>query len=449
MKEWLEAVNRAVWGPPLLLLLFFCGVILSFRTRFFQLRHTRDIIKILFSKPQGDGITPRQSVSCALAGTLGTGNIVGVAGAIALGGPGAVFWMWVCAVFSMIVKFAEIALSVRYRERMPDGSLAGGAMYVIKNALPHRFHFLGVAFAACGALAAFGIGNLTQINTLSSSVLSMVRGVGLLSAESEVYIKLGIGALCAVLLTTVLWSDAKIGAFCERLIPIATILYFVLTFGVIVRHFGRLPRVFSDIFTAAFSPSAITGGAVGSAFIGLRLGMSRGIFSNEAGMGTAPIAYSCAEGSEAQLGLLGVFEVFIDTVVVCTLTALAILCVGGVPYGQDTGAALTLSAIVSVWGRGAVFAFCPALCLFAFSSTVGWGLYGVRFVTFLFGARAKKPFLVLFCSAALAGALFRADTVWCIAEILNGIMALPNTATLLLLSDRVEDIALGFDNGIG
>lgn len=444
MTEWLKAVNRAVWGAPLLLLLFFCGVILSIRTRFFQLRHSRDILKTLFKPPQGGGITPRQSLSCALAGTLGTGNIVGVAGAIALGGPGTVFWMWVCAVFSMIVKFAEIALSVRYRERMSDGTLVGGTMYVIKNALPRHFHFLSTLFAACGSVAAFGIGNLTQINTLSSGVLSMVRASGGLSAGAEVYIKLAVGVLCAVCLLAVLWSDAKIGAFCERLIPIATLLYFVMTAGVIFRYFYRLPQVFSNIFTAAFSPSAVTGGAVGSAFIGLRLGMSRGIFSNEAGMGTAPIAYSCAEGGEAELGLLGVFEVFVDTVVVCTLTALAILCVGGITYGQDQGATLTLSALVSVWGKGAVYAFCPALCLFAFSSTVGWGLYGARFVTFLLGAEAKKPFLVLFCLAALAGALFRADTVWLIAEILNGIMAIPNTMVLLLLSNDVADIAAYF-----
>ena len=445
MTEWLEAVNRAVWGAPLLLLLFFCGVILSLRTRFFQLRHTRAILKTLTGNQKSGGITPRQSVACALAGTLGTGNIVGVAGAITLGGPGAVFWMWVCAIFSMIVKFAEIALSVRYRERMRDGTYAGGTMYIIKNALPHRLRFLGAIFAACGSIAAFGIGNLTQINTLSYGVMSVVRAVGVSSTQTEVYIKLVVGVVCAVALLAVLWSDAKIGAFCERLIPIATLLYFVMTAGVILRYFYRLPQVFIDIFTAAFSPSAITGGAVGSAFIGLRFGMSRGIFSNEAGMGTAPIAYSCAEGSEAELGLLGVFEVFVDTIVVCTLTALSVLCVGGIVYGQDTGAALALSALSSVWGKGAVFAFAPSICIFAFSSTVGWGLYGARFVTFLLGSGAKKPFLVLFCLTAVWGALFRADTVWLIAEILNGIMAIPNTIVLLLLSNDVADITEKFE----
>lgn len=444
MKEWLEAINRAVWGAPLLLLLFFCGVFLSVRTRFFQVRHFRDILKMLVKKPQGDGITPRQSLSCALAGTLGTGNIVGVAGAISLGGPGAVFWMWVCAVFSMIVKFAEIALSVRYRERASNGTYAGGTMYVIKNALPPQWSFLGTAFAVCGSIAAFGIGNLTQINTLCGSVLSMARTAGITTASTEIYLKFLIGSLCVIGLFAVLHSDAKIGAFCERLIPVATLLYFVMTAGVIFRYFYRLPQVFCDIFTAAFSPTAVTGGAVGSAFIALRLGMSRGIFSNEAGMGTAPIAYCCAEGGEAELGLLGVFEVFVDTIVVCTLTALAILCAGNITYGQDLGASLTLSAMFSVWGKGAIYVFCPALCLFAFSSTVGWGLYGARFATFLLGAHARKPFLIIFCLAALAGALFRADTVWLIAEILNGVMAIPNTVTLLLLSDTVTDIAKKF-----
>lgn len=438
MTEWLEAVNRAVWGAPLLLLLFFCGVILSLRTRFFQLRHTRAILKTLTGNQKSGGITPRQSVACALAGTLGTGNIVGVAGAITLGGPGAVFWMWVCAIFSMIVKFAEIALSVRYRERMRDGTYAGGTMYIIKNALPHRLHFLGAIFAACGSIAAFGIGNLTQINTLSSGVMSVVRAVGVSSTQTEVYIKLFVGVICAVALLAVLWSDAKIGAFCERLIPIATLLYFVMTAGVILRYFYRLPQVFIDIFTAAFSPSAITGGAVGSAFIGLRLGMSRGIFSNEAGMGTAPIAYSCAGGTPRELGALGILEVFVDTVIVCTLTALTVLCVGDIPYGTDLGAALTLSALTAVWGRGVVLLFCPAVCLFAFSSTVGWGLYGTRFVGYLWGSRAVQIFKTIFPLACIAGALFRADTVWLAAEIFNGLMALPNTFVLLMLSDSAQ-----------
>ena len=439
LKNLLFYIDKLVWGPPLLLLLLTTGLILSIRTRFFQVRGLKTAIRALFSRnPDSDGITPLQSVSAALSGTLGTGNIVGVAGAIALGGPGAVFWMWCSAFFSMIIKYAEISLSVHYRERLPDGTLAGGTMYVIKNALPQCYRFLGAVFALFGVAAAFGVGNLTQINTLTSATVSLLREYFQTSPDKEVYIKLAIGVICALLLLKTLKSDRSTARFCERLIPIAALLYAVITMGAIIKNYRELPRVFSEIFTAAFSPKAITGGAVSSAYVGIRMGVGRGIFSNEAGMGTAPVAYSCADGTPHELGALGILEVFIDTVIVCTLTALTVLCVGEIPYGTDLGAALTLSALTAVWGRGVVLLFCPAVCLFAFSSTVGWGLYGTRFVGYLWGSRAVGVFKIVFPLFCIGGALFRADTVWLAAEIFNGLMALPNTFVLLMLSDSAQ-----------
>ncbi len=439
----LNHINHAVWGAPTLLTLFFTGVILSLRTRFFQLRHLKDALLIIFKKDNrraDTGLTPLQSVSTALSGTLGTGNIVGVAGAVALGGPGTVFWLWVSALFSMIIKFSEIVLSVRYRERTCDGSFCGGAMYYIKNALPSSLRFLAVVFALCGTVSAFGTGNMTQINTFASCVCSMVREICVLTPQAELYLKFSIGIVCAVTLAVIFKNEGRMGAFCEKIVPLMTFTYIVLTLGVIAVNFRQLPSVFSNIFVGAFSPSGITGGAVGSAFIALRTGMSRGIFSNEAGLGTAPIAYACCDGDETELGLMGIFEVFVDTVVVCTLTALAILCVGNIPYGTDSAAALTLNAITCVFGRNVIFVFCPVLCFFAFSSTVGWGLYGTRFVSFLFGEGAKRIFLCLFCFACIAGAVFRADAVWLLAEILNGSMAIPNVISLSLLSDRIVSI---------
>ena len=439
LRDLLFSINKFVWGPPTLLLLLVTGIILTLRTHFFQIRGMGVAIRSLLSgHDTSDGITPLQSVSAALSGTLGTGNIVGVAGAIALGGPGAVFWMWVSAFFSMIIKYAEIVLSVHYRERLSDGTLAGGTMYVIKNALPHSYRFLATIFALFGVAAAFGVGNLTQINTLTASSVALLREYVLLHPDNEVYIKLAIGTLCAFLLFKALKSDRSTARFCERLIPIAALLYAVITLGAIIKNYRELPRVFAEIFTAAFSPRAVTGGAVGSAYVGLRVGIGRGIFSNEAGMGTAPIAYSCAGGTPRELGALGILEVFVDTVIVCTLTALTVLCVGDIPYGTDLGAALTLSALTAVWGRGVVLLFCPAVCLFAFSSTVGWGLYGTRFVGYLWGSRAVQIFKTIFPLACIAGALFRADTVWLAAEIFNGLMALPNTFVLLMLSDSAQ-----------
>ncbi len=440
----LNKINALVWGAPTLLLIFFTGVILSVRTKFFQISSFGKAFKTFFTADKKadstDNPSPFGAACTALAGTMGVGNIVGVAGAISLGGPGAVFWMWMSALFSMIVKFAEIALSVRYREQSADGGYSGGAMYYIKNALPKIFAPLSIVFCICGVAASFGIGNLTQINTISSSVNQMAKAITDISPKAQFYIKLAVGLICAIVCARVLKSDGRVGAFCERMMPLLTAAYVLLTLGVIVLKFKNIPTVTCDIFKGAFSPGGVTGGVVGSAFIGMRLGLARGTFSNEAGMGTAPTAYAGSAGDEISLGLMGVMEVFIDTVVVCTLTAFAILCTSPISYGTDLSATLTLNSLKSVYGSGVIFVFCPVVMFFAFSSTIGWGLYGTKFITFIFGKRAKNVYLTFFAATMVPAAVFRADAVWAIAEILNGLMIMPNTLALLYLTNEVADI---------
>ena len=442
--EILNKINSFVWGTPTLLLIVFTGVILTLRTNFFQIRFFKASIKAFLggNKTRGDGkrLSPMQSASTALSATMGTGNIVGVAGAVALGGPGAVFWMWMSSLFCMIVKFAEIALAVRYRETVRDGSYIGGAMYYIKNALPHFFAPLGVIFCVCGTVAAFGTGNMTQINTMSQSISWMVRSITDVSPCTDFKIKLAAGVICAALCGYVLKNDGRIGSFCEKVIPVMTVLYIGMTVGAIAVNYTKIPSAVAQIFIGALNPRGVTGGVIGSAFIGIRFGMSRGVFSNEAGLGTAPTAYACSDGDEVSLGLMGIMEVFIDTALVCTLTALTLLCSGEITYGVDTASTLTLNALTKVYGKNIIFIFCPVVCFFAFSSVIGWGLYGAKFVTFLLGENAKKPFLFVFVTAMVPAAVFRADAVWVIAEILNGLMALPNITALLFLTNEVADI---------
>ena len=443
MLNLLNKINSLVWGTPTLLLIFFTGVVLSLRTGFFQIRFLKIAFKTFFTKPQsknGKKMTPFQSASTALSATMGTGNIVGVAGAIAIGGPGVVFWMWVSAVFCMIIKFSEISLSVRYREQTKDGEYSGGAMYYIKNALPKVFSPLSYIFCACGVAASFGVGNLTQINTMSNSISSLAASVFHVSHHQNFLIKFLVGVFCAICCFKILKNDGSIGRFCEKLFPIMTVLYVGMTVLAITINYNKIPTAFSQIFIGAFNPKSITGGAVGSAFVALRFGMSRGVFSNEAGLGTAPTAYACSYGDEVGLGLLGIVEVFIDTIVVCTLTALTLLCAGNITYGDEGASSLTLNALTSVFGKNVVFVFCPVVCFFAFSSAIGWGLYGIKFSEFLFGNGAKGVFLTFFLLLQIPSAIFRADAVWTIAEIFNGFMIIPNVTALLFLTNEIADI---------
>ena len=449
MLNILSKINSFLWGTPTLLLIFFTGVTLTIRSSLFQFKYFGIAFKKFFKGldiKEKSKMTPFQAASTALSATMGTGNIVGVAGAVALGGPGAVFWMWVSAAFCMIIKFAEIALSVHYREQTKDGDYHGGVMYYIKNALPRFFYPLAIFFCLCGVMASFGIGNLTQINTISVSVGSLIQVVTDVSPQEKTLIKIAVGIVCAMTSAYILKNDGSIGRFCEKLFPVMTILYVGLTGAVIAINFHKIPMVFSQIIIGAFNPRSVTGGAVGSVFVSMRFGMSRGVFSNEAGLGTAPTVYACSRGGSVDLGLMGIIEVFIDTIVVCSLTAITILCVGEITYGTDGAATLIIDALTGTLGKGVIFVFCPVICFFAFSSVVGWGLYGIKFSEFLFGRGARRGFLMLFVLLQIPAALFRSDAVWVIAEIFNGLMCLPNIMALLLLNNRVIDIIYTYIN---
>ena len=299
-------------------------------------------------------ITPFQAVCTALAATVGTGNIAGVAGAIAIGGPGAVFWMWMSALLGMCTKFAEVTLAVHFREKNEHGDWVGGPMYYIKNGLSKRWQFLGVLYAAFAILTVFGTGNATQVNTITTAINSALLSYNLIDASTQGTISLIIGIIITIAVAAVLLGGIKrIASVTEKLVPFMASLYVILGVGVIVLNIERVPSVFYNIFYGAFNPSAITGGVVGSLFLSMQKGVSRGIFSNEAGLGTGSIAHATADTKDpVEQGVFGIFEVFADTIIICTLTALTILC-SGVPveFGAAAGAELTIGGFVATYGN--------------------------------------------------------------------------------------------------
>lgn len=440
------AVNGFIWGVPAMACIIGVGLLLSVRTGFVQLRRfgaaMRQTLGKAFGRHQaGEGmITQFQAVCTALAGTVGTGNIAGVAGAIAIGGPGAVFWMWISALLGMCTKFAEVTLAVHFREHNGRGEVVGGPMYYIKNGLGAKWRWLAVLFAVFGVLAVFGTGNATQANTIVSAVDAALLNYGLLNADMTPTANLVQGCVIALLVGLVLFGGVKrIGRVTERLVPFMVVLYIALGLGVIALHWQHLPQVFYAIFYGAFNPAAVTGGVVGSCFLCMQKGVARGIFSNEAGLGTGSIAHACADvGEPVQQGLFGIFEVFADTIVVCTMTALVILCSGTpIVWGEAAGAELTIAGFTSVYGGWVTVFMAVAMCCFAFSTIIGWGLYGARCVGFLFSERAIKPFMALYVLVAIPGATVDLGLLWSIAETFNGLMAIPNLIALLLLSGTV------------
>lgn len=375
------AVNDFIWGVPAMICIIGVGLYLSIRTGFLQIRKLpyalRNTVGRIFRKKEAaDGaLTPFQAVCTALAATVGTGNIAGVAGAIAIGGPGAVFWMWVSALLGMCTKFAEVTLAVHFREKNKDGDYVGGPMYYIKNGLGKKWMWLAYAFALFGVLAVFGTGNATQVNTITAAVNSALSSYGLLPEKLQSISNLIIGIAIAVIVGLILLGGVKrIGRVTEKLVPVMALLYIVLAVGVIVLNLDRVPAVFADIIRGAFQPSAVTGGIVGSFFLSMKKGVSRGIFSNEAGLGTGSIAHACADTRKSvEQGMFGIFEVFMDTIIICTMTALVILLSGvAVPYGKDAGAELTISGFTAVYGNWISIFTAVAMCCFAFSTIIGW-----------------------------------------------------------------------------
>lgn len=440
------AVNSFIWGVPAMICIIGVGLFLSLRTRFIQIRRfpyaIRTTLGRMFSKKDAsDGaITPFQAVCTALAATVGTGNIAGVAGAIAIGGPGAVFWMWISAFLGMCTKFSEVTLAVHFRETNPDGDLAGGPMYYIKNGLGKKWMWLAYLFSIFGILTVFGTGNATQVNTITTAVQSALTGYGILPDSAVGIFNLVMGILLAVSVALVLLGGIKrIGSVAEKLVPFMALLYILLSLGVVFLHLENVPGVFSSIIQGAFSPSAVTGGVVGSFFTSMKRGVSRGIFSNEAGLGTGSIAHACADTDDpVHQGMFGIFEVFADTIVICTLTALVILC-SGIPitYGQDAGAELTILGFTSTYGNWVSIFTAIAMCCFAFSTILGWGLYGARCVEFLFSPAFIKPFMVIYALVSIPGATVDLGLLWSIADTFNGLMSIPNLIAVFLLSGTV------------
>ena len=453
-----QVVNDFIWGVPAMVCIIGVGFYLSCRTGFLQIRKFSYAIQTtigrMFRKRNAsDGaLTPFQAVCTALAATVGTGNIAGVAGAIAIGGPGAVFWMWVSAVLGMCTKFAEVTLAVYYRETNKEGDLVGGPMYYIKNGLGKNWQFLAVLFSAFGVLTVFGTGNATQVNTITTAVNSALLSCGLISEGAVKTSNLIQGIIIAALVALILLGGVKrIGQVTEKLVPFMALLYIVLSVGIILFRIQALPSVIQAIFEGAFKPAAVTGGAVGSLFMSMKKGVSRGIFSNEADLGTGSIAHACADTRKpVKQGMFGIFEVFTDTIVICTLTALVILC-SQVPvgYGQAAGAELTIQGFISVYGNWVSVFTAVAMCCFAFSTILGWGLYGARCIEFLFSEKVIKPFMVAYSLVAILGATADLGLMWNIAETFNGLMAIPNLIALFLLSGTVVKLTKEYFAGEG
>ena len=452
MVQYLDVLNRLVWGAPALLLILGVGLYYSVTTRFVQIRMLPRTLKHFAAKlrqePGEAGVSPFQALCTALAATVGTGNLVGVAGAIAIGGPGSIFWMWVCALLGMVIKFAEATLAVHYRTEDGDGYVAG-PMYMITRGIGKRWYPLAAAYCFFGVFAAFGVGNAVQINAVISGINQVIVFCG---GEETRQGNLLLGALLAILVGAMLLGGAKrIGQTAELLMPLVSCCYLILCLGVLILRFRQIPGAFCAIIRGAFSPASVTGGLVGSWFGTLRTGVSRGVFTNEAGMGTASIAHGCANVKHpAEQGLMGIMEVFLDTVVICTMTALAVLCSGvPVPYGTDAGAELTIGAFSGVYGPWVSVFLALCLCCFAFATVLGWGLYGARCAQFLLGTRSWRAFALVQTAVVFLSSMLNSGTIWSLAETVNGLMAIPNLIALVMLSPQLRKLTMEYESICG
>ncbi|HET9454675.1 MAG TPA: sodium:alanine symporter family protein [Gemmatimonadaceae bacterium] len=434
-NSWL---NGFVWGWPMLILLVGTGVLLTFVTGGVQFRRLpaalREVLGKLRTKATGEGtVTPFQAVATALASTVGVGNIAGVATAITIGGPGALFWLWVSGILGMATKFSEIVVALHYREPDATGVMRGGAMYTLKKrGLP----WLGGIFAALTALAAFGIGNMVQANSVADSLNASF------GASRPI-----VGIVLVVIAGAVILGGIKrIAAFAEYLVPFMAVVYITGGLFILVRYAGALPEAFSLVFESAFSGMAATGGFAGSTIMmAMRYGIARGLFSNEAGLGSAPMVHSAATTDHpVRQGLYGVFEVFVDTLLICTTTGLVILATGAWDDGQ-TGAALSVKAFeIGLPGTWGDIVITTALVLFAFSTLIGWSYYGETGIVYLLGAKAAVPYRVVWLVFIYLGAVGSLHLVWDIADTLNGLMAIPNLVSVLICLPLIRQLQKEF-----
>lgn len=428
ISAYISTVNGIVWGPVMLVLILGAGTYLMLGLRIMPLRKLGYGFQMLWRgrKAQGEGdVSPFNALMTSLAATIGTGNIAGVATAIALGGPGALFWMWCTALVGMATKYAEAVFAVHYRETDEKGDHVGGPMYYIKNGLGPKWRWLATLFAIFGALAGFGIGNTVQSNSVAdvlSSTFGFSHGIT--------------GLVMAVLVGVVLLGGIRrIASVAGRLVPLMGMFYLVASLVALVSQFDKIPAVLDLVFTHAFSSTAATGGFAGATvWAAIRFGVARGVFSNEAGLGSAPIAHAAAATDQpVQQGLIAMLGTFIDTIIICSLTGLVILSSGVWETGV-TGATLSSSAFEAILPGFGGYLVAIGLAVFAFSTILGWSFYSEKCVEYLVGVKAIMPFRALWVVAVFVGAIMELDFVWLVADTLNALMALPNLIALLLLS---------------
>ncbi len=444
-------LNSIAWLYILLPCVFVGGLFFTIRTRGVQftkfgyaMKHTAG--KMFSKHKAGDGaVTPFQALTTALSGTVGTGNIVGTSQAIAMGGYGAVFWLWMAALLGMVIKFSEVTLAIKYRERDAKGDWVGGPMYYITKGMGKSWKWLAFFFATFAALASFGIGNMSQANSIVGSVNNAIAAFVPNAAEYRGMINLVIGLVLAAVTALVLFGGIKrIGSVTEKLIPFMCVLYIIFALVIIFGNLQHIGGAFAKIFEAAFNPQATMGAASGIALRQAVIwGLRRSAFSNEAGLGSAAIAHAAAdtEGPVNQ-GLFGIFEVFMDTIVICTMTALVIIVSGvDITWGVKPGSELVTAAFGTMFGgKMAALFVAIALMLFAYSTILGWSLYGTRCVQYLFGLTGAKVYQVIFIIVIVVGSVSSLDVVWDIADTFNGLMAIPNFVALFALSGVVAGL---------
>ncbi len=449
---WFDGV---VWGLPLIILILFTGILLTTRLGLLQVRHLGKALKFMVKNEEGgDGeVTSFGALCTALSATIGTGNIVGVATAIAAGGPGALFWMIVAAFFGMATKYAEGLLAIKYRTIDKEGHVLGGPFYYIENGMGKQWRWLAKIFAFFGAgVGLFGIGTFTQVNGISSAVTNFfdpdkAHTVALFGNTYSWATVVACLVLTVCVGLVVLGGIRRIAKVSQVVVPFMAVLYVALALIIVITNITAVPTAIVTIVKSAFTGSALAGGAMGTMVVAMQKGVSRGIFSNEAGLGTGSIAHACADTDNAvHQGMFGIFEVFMDTIIICTLTGLVVLLAApGITYGQAAGAELTISGFTSTYGSWVSIFTAVAMCCFAFSTIIGWGLYGSRCIEFLGGEKLVRPFLVIYSFVSIVGATINLGLLWDIADTFNGLMAVPNLISLLMLSGQVKKLAIEVD----
>ena len=428
MLTFFKALDSFVWGVPLLVLLVGTGIYLSTRLRLLQVLKLPLAFKLIFAEDKGEGdISSFAALATALAATVGTGNIVGVATAIKAGGPGALFWMWIAAFFGMATKYAEGLLAIKYRTKDANGEVSGGPMYYIINGIGKKWKPLAIFFALAGILVAFlGIGTFSQVNSITASLKNSFNW-------SPQIVSILIAIVVAVIIFGGIQSIAKVS---EKLVPFMAAAYIIATLIVIFMHYNHIIPAIEQVFSGAFTGTAAVGGFAGAVVKeAIQNGIARGVFSNESGLGSAPIAAAAAKTHEpAEQGLISMTGTFIDTLVICTLTGLSILVTGKWTVKGLEGAPLTQSAFATVFGNIGVLVLTLCLVLFAFTTILGWSYYGERCFEFLFGVKHINIYRSIFIIMVALGGFLELDLIWTIADIVNGLMAIPNLIALLALS---------------